>query len=61
MHVQRTTSVADARTPCRHVSLVQVLFLEKDIYHEIAAESERFAEYVETEAIKQEQVRHRKR
>jgi hypothetical protein len=34
---------------------VQVLFLTKATYLELAAESDKFGELVETEAIKQEQ------
>lgn len=37
----------------------QVLFMGKESYEELVTEAERFAEFVETEAIKQEQVRDR--
>lgn len=34
----------------------EMLILDHDLYEEIASESERFVEYIETEAIKQEQL-----
>lgn len=34
----------------------EMLILDQDLYDEIASESERFVEYIETEAIKQEQL-----